>query len=44
MVIKLVAGLCRVSLALNDVCSSSPNVRRSKSGHVCWACLMAAVV
>ena len=42
MVVELVAGLCRLSVAFHAVCNSSPNVRRSHSGqqvytgHACW--------
>ena len=42
MVVELVAGLCRLSLAFQAACNGSPNVRRGNSGqqvyagHVCW--------
>ena len=41
MVVELVAGLCRLSLAFHASCNGSANVRRSNSGqqvyvgHVC---------
>ena len=41
MVVELVAGLCRLSLALHAASNGSPNVRSSSgqqvyAGHVCW--------
>ena len=42
VVVKLVAGLCRLSLAFHAACNGSPNVMRSNTGqqvyagHVCW--------
>ena len=33
MAVKLVAGLCRLSLAFDAACNGSPNVRRGNSGQ-----------
>ena len=43
MVVELVAGLCRLSLAFHAAGNGSPNLRRSHSGHwagVCWSRLV----
>ena len=37
MVAKLVAGLCRLSLAFHAACNGSPHVRRSNSGQQVYA-------
>ena len=37
MVVKLVAGMCRLSLAFHVACNNSPNVRRSNSGYQVYA-------